>query len=69
MILEIQQQKDNLVSDYLSVIPFKEDDWKTMKMLKGSLSIMKERNLDGRFSKAIDKESTLLQEYIKEYIQ
>jgi len=40
-----------------------------MKKLRGSLDIMKERNADGRFNKAIDKEATLLREYIKEYKQ
>lgn len=52
-----------------TVVPFDEDNWKTMKMLKGSLSIMKERNLDGRFNSAIDKESSLLKDYIKDYVQ
>lgn len=52
-----------------TVVPFNSDNWKTMKMLQGSLSIMRERNLDGRFNTAIDKESSLLKEYIKEYVQ
>lgn len=52
-----------------TIVIYNEDSWKTMKMLKGSLSIMKERNADGRFNSAIDKESLLLKDYIKEYAQ
>lgn len=52
-----------------TVIPFNEDTWKTMKMLKGSLSVMKERNLDGRFNEGIKNDKELLETYIKEYRQ
>lgn len=59
----LQEATDN------NVIPFNEDTWKTMKMLKGSLSVMKERNLDGRFNEGIKNDKELLETYIKEYRQ
>lgn len=52
-----------------NIVNYDEDTWKTMKMLKGSLTIMKERNLDGRFNEGIKKEKSLLESYIKDYKQ
>lgn len=52
-----------------NIVNYDKDTWKTMKMLKGSLTIMKERNLDGRFNEGIKKEKSLLESYIKDYKQ
>lgn len=51
------------------LIEFKEQDWKTMQMLKSSLDIMKERNKDGKFNTAIKKDKDLLNSFIQEYKQ
>lgn len=52
-----------------NIVNYDGDTWKTMQMLKSSLTIMKERNLDGRFNEGIKKEKSLLDNYIKDYKQ
>lgn len=56
-----------------NVVGFKDDpterlaNWRTMIMLKGSLKYMREKN-DGRFNIAIDKETSLFQQFLQEYL-
>jgi hypothetical protein len=50
-----------------NIIEYNDKYWKTMRMLKDAINLSKERNIDGRFNKAIEKDTALLNEFIEEY--
>lgn len=47
-----------------TVCKYSHEDWLTMKMLKGAVNFMQERNKNGEFSISIKMERDLLKDYI-----
>jgi hypothetical protein len=47
-----------------TVYQFSSEDWLTMKMLKGAICFMQERNSNGEYSLSMKQEKQLLSDYI-----
>lgn len=47
-----------------TVYQFTPEEWLTMKMLKGAIGFMQERNSNGQYSISMKQEKALLSDYI-----
>lgn len=47
-----------------SVINIDQDMFQTCRFIRDSISLYRERNTDGRFNRAIDKDTALYKEYL-----